>query len=216
MFHAALLAAALTTAAALAAFATLERGALVTAARLAAPTASCARLAGGLLAGAGGVAARLCRTRRTRLIYARGVGAWLANNRRTGAWLTSDGRRTAGRCTAARLARCALGGAALVAPASSPPALARPGFAGCATGACGVVALVGALGPIVIACACRGRRRVGNVVARGHGAPTSGRPRSCAISASIASCGFALWIATAVCHDRIACARVPARRATSP
>ena len=85
MFHAAWLAAALTTAAAVAAFATLERGALVTAARLAATTASCARLAGCLLAGAGAVAARLRRTRRTRLIYARGIGAWLASDRRTGA-----------------------------------------------------------------------------------------------------------------------------------
>jgi len=52
-------------------------------------------------------------------------------------------------------------------------------------------------------------------VVRGHGAPTCGSPRNWAISASIASCGFALWMATAVCHDRIAWAREPARRAVS-
>jgi hypothetical protein len=38
---------------------------------------------------------------------------------------------------------------------------------------------------------------------------------SCAMSASIASCAFALWMATAVCHERTVCARREARFAVA-
>ena len=90
------------------------------------------------------------------------------------------------------------------------------------------------------ACACAVRSRLGGPAALGcagthraasslHRSPPSGgssQPSStarragsrhailcasCAISASIASCGFALWIATAVCHDSTVCARRAAR-----
>ena len=218
--------------AALAGFGALERRALITAARLTAAAPSSPGLAwrcvAAWLAGPRRVRAWLAGPRRVRArsIAARlGIaGARAIRHRRAirARLATARARSQAslgpGSCAAiaAGLRAAGLRGAGLVAPAPAPPALARTRFAG--RGARDILARVAPAVRTLVALATRHsfRKRVGNVVARTHDTPTSGRPRSCAINASIASCGFALWIATAVCHDKIACARVPARRATSP